>query len=219
MALSFLDKYRPTTVGQFVIPEGQNFDLLSEFLDEPWRSNWFLHGKPGLGKSTMALLMAVAATKKDSLVYKIGGRNLDDAMVELLVEKTQNRPIEGGLHAIVVDEADHIPKSGREALLYALSLNGYTCWIFTTNDKPDSFGKIFGRINDVAFSAHGIGEPAVKWLLEIAAKEGVSVSKEEAEKIVSECARDIRKCLITLEALCRVAKRKARSPVLLDRAA
>jgi DNA polymerase III delta prime subunit len=200
---SFQNKYSPSRFEDFVLPRDHSLAQAKVFLFRPRPSVWLLHGKIGLGKSTMATLMASAAAGDPSCVQTFVGSALTPDTVRELIDSTWRPPLMGRLHAIVVDEADLIPPGSKKIITETLTKPKYAAWFFTTNKKPKDFdAKFVSRTKRLYFSAHGMAIPAAKWLAGIAAKEGLSLLEGQAEKLVRDRQNDLRQALSDLENMC-----------------
>lgn len=60
---SLIDKYRPRTVKDLVLPTQHSIAPALQFCANPYPSAWLLHGRPGLGKTSLATIMGELASQ------------------------------------------------------------------------------------------------------------------------------------------------------------
>jgi replication-associated recombination protein RarA len=209
----FVEKYSPTKLEDFVMVKNRHYDLLKDFFQNPSVSHWLLHGHPGLGKSTMADLMARRVTNNNpGLVWHLIGNEVNQKVLAEIADKTQLRP-SGLFHAVIIEEIDAISPFCRTSLLKTLDPKGAnadknTCWFLTSNEEPERAvgDRIKSRINRVLFTSEGICGPAAEWLIKIADLEGFVLSKSQATKLVQESTNNIREAMSELERRCRTGR-------------
>lgn len=97
---------------------------------------WLLAGSSGLGKTTLALLIAKSLQSEASEILEINASDMngvDDARA--LVERAKYGAFTGGKKVIVVDEGQRLTDGAQNILLKSLeNPNGSTVWIFCTTD-------------------------------------------------------------------------------------
>ena len=200
---TFVDKYKPTRVEDLILPSNHAVGAAVKFLQKPYPSGWLLYGGSGLGKTTMAEMMAIAAAEHPYSVQTFAGQELDVNQVKQLKFTCSTIPLFGRMHAIVVNEADAIPVGGRLALLALLEIYRHSCWIFTSNKSVKDFDSPFrSRLRPQLFKGQGICTPASKLLVRIARNEGLDLAITEAEAIMKEVKNNIRGALNALEIMC-----------------
>jgi replication-associated recombination protein RarA len=209
---SFISKHRPTNLAQLVLPWQHGLNSALDFVANPHPEAYLFYGPPGLGKTSLARIIAHAAAGDPFSVRYFMGPDLDSNTVRDIAAASFHPPLFGKLHAFVVDEADSIPRGGQIRLLGMLENPGPTVWVFTSNEGLDDFEPRFvSRVKALHFSTQGMFDPATKWLLTIAKEEGVALSKATAQRLIRECKNNLRAALQALE-LMKADQVKGRLP-------
>lgn len=126
------EKYRPHRMADFIGLEAPK-RIMASFIARPRPDAWFFVGPSGTGKTTMAL--AVCEAIKGEL-HHIPSRSCDLETIENTCRMCQYIPIGGGLHVILVDEADQMTGAAQLALLSKLDATAMppnTVFFFTSN--------------------------------------------------------------------------------------
>ena len=197
---TFISKYRPTNLTEMVLPWQHGLNKALDFVSNPYPEAFLFYGSPGLGKTSLARIVAQAAAGDPFSVRYLSGPDLDSSTVRDIAATSYQPPLFGKYHAFVVDEADQTPRGGQIRLLSLLENLGHTVWIFTSNESMEEFEPRFiSRVKALLFSKQGIMEPATEWLIFIARKEGISLSKNSAANLIRESNNNLRMALQALE--------------------
>jgi replication-associated recombination protein RarA len=195
------DKYRPQTFGDLVLPTNHGLGAAVRFIANPSRSRWMIVGKSGLGKSSLAEIMARACADPLCTEHLVGP-DLDSHKVRELSNTSRNRPLFGRFYCYVCHEADAIPAQGQVRLLNALEQPDFAIWIFTSNEEVEDWEPRFlSRFTLLEFSNQKLAEPAIHWLCRIAALEGLHLNRDTSEKIIRASKNNLRTALQRLEGL------------------
>jgi putative ATPase len=197
---TLIDKHRPQSLADYVLPSRHSLGKALEFLESPYPSAWLLHGPPGLGKTSLAMMMARAAIR-DSIEYQhIPGPDLTIELVRELARTCGQRSMYGGLHAVVVDESDAIPRAAQVRLLSVLENLNHAVIVFTSNQDIDEFEpRMLSRLRPQLFTSQGLLRPGTDWLLAIAAKEGIDLPRKAAERMIVLSKSNLRAALQMLD--------------------
>jgi replication-associated recombination protein RarA len=199
--LPLTEKYRPKSLAQLVLPPQHNLAAALRFVRAPYPASFLLSGRSGLGKSSLAEIMAAAASHPLSIQHFVGC-DLDSFTVKSLEATCTSRPLFGDRYSFVIDEADAIPAGGQIRLLRLLEIARYCCFIFTSNEGTDQFeARFLSRLIVQTFSNQGLAEPAARWLSQVARAEGLEMSINEGEKIMRTSRNNLRAALQALEIL------------------
>ena len=128
---SLVTKYRPSSLDQLVLPTAHNVEPALQFVRAPYPSAWLVYGKPGLGKTSMASIMAAAAAQNPYSLRTYMGPDLDSSAVRELALTVAQPPLFGHYYGIVVNESDSIPRGGQIRLLGLLDDLRHAAIIFT----------------------------------------------------------------------------------------
>ena len=201
--IALIEKYRPRCIADLILPPNHHLAPALEFLADPSPGAYLSYGHSGLGKTSLAHLMADAATgdhQHTKLVYS--GADLTIDVVRHLASIVAQRPLFGLYHAIVVDEADAIPRAAQVRLLQVLDHPGSAVWLFSSNDGIEEFEPRFvSRCKPLPFTSQGLLSVATPWLTDIAAKEGIPLEKKMAERILKDERNNLRGAIQSLDIL------------------
>ncbi len=196
---SLAKKYRPRHISEMVLPACHELNPAFRFLRAPYPSEWLFTGKSGIGKSTLAEIMAQTCANENH-VHRLVGSDLDSNRVKDIEASVRHSPLFGGFHFFRVDEADTITSGGQVRLLTLLESAQNCIWVFTSNEGTDHFeSRFLSRVHHINFSTHGLLESAVPWLIEIADREGIDLSPDEATKIIRATKNNLRSALREIE--------------------
>jgi replication-associated recombination protein RarA len=196
-----VEKYRPTRIEDFVLPSRHCLHKVLQWIEDPYPSAWLFHGPSGVGKTSLAIIMAALASPCEHGRQVYLGPDLDASRVRQLAPSLVHRPVWGGMHAIRIDEADSIPEIGQVRLLGLLENKGHALVIATSNQDLEKYeSRLTSRFYPVHFSVEGLLKPGTDWLLGIAEKEEISINRKAAERMVVESKSNLRAALQRLDA-------------------
>ena len=215
---SLTEKYRPKTLQDLVLSPQHGLAASLEFCRSPYASAWLHHGKSGLGKSSLAEIMARVASNP-LCIHRYAGPDLTSDIVRSLTAAFTTRPLCGGFYSIVVHEADCIPRLAQVRLLDLLDRlkECHAVVLLTSNDDLPSFeDRFLSRVRTQLFTAQGLAPVAKSWLLRIAANENIRITPVEAGRIIKLSKNNLRKALSDLEVLGAERRVTAPAPSLPD---
>ncbi len=203
MAAPLADRIRPQTLDEVV---GQRHLLgkdmpLRRIMESGRIPNMIFYGPSGVGKTTVARIMANAANKR---LHKLNGTNASTADIKAIVEELDTIAGYNGV-LLYLDEIQYLNKKQQQSLLEYIE-NGQITLIASTTENPYFY--IYNAIlsRSTVFEFRPV-EPAE---IERAVTRAFSLMEEElACKIVPEdgvvshialsCGGDVRKSLNTVE--------------------
>lgn len=203
MSAPLADKMRPKTLDQIV---GQQHILsengvLRHVIKSGKIPNMIFHGPPGVGKTTVANMIAKSSGKR---LYQLNGTSCSTADIKEIVEQTSTIAGIGGI-VLYLDEIQYLNKKQQQTLLEFME-NGSITLIASTTENPYFYvyGAILSRsvifefkpvlINDIA--------KALERACEIAKEELVFTIEQDTILMIAQASGgDVRKALNLLEML------------------
>lgn len=161
---SLSEKYRPQTIADFVGLEKPK-KILSKFAAKPYPSAWLFVGPSGVGKTSMA--QAMCSEIKGELHHipsqKCTAQAIDD--VRRVCHYLPFSP--GGLHVVLIDEADRMTPAAQLALLSKLDATAFppnTVFVFTCNSTDGLEPRFLSRCRVIEFSSYGMASEIASYL-------------------------------------------------------
>ena len=173
--------------------------VLSRFAQRPYPSAWLFLGESGVGKTTMALALA---SEIGAELHHIPSRNCDLETVEEAVRICHYVPMSGGLHLILVDEADQMTLAAQHAFLSKLDATAFppqTMFIFTANSIKYLEDRFLSRCHRLDFSGHNIGLELPRYLAKLWRKETGRKNGLNFAKVAEDSDCNVREALGRLE--------------------
>ncbi len=199
---SLTEKYRPAQVADLVLPDQHGVAAALKFCEAPYPSSWLLHGRSGMGKSSLAEIMAKLASKHPFATQIFSGPDVTIDVVRSMVTTFTHRPLYGDLHSVIINESDEMPRIAQVRLLEVLErLKEYQAvFILTSNENLTNFeDRLLARVKPQSFTTQGIRPKAAAWLMKIAALEGIAITPARARRLVKLAKNSLRKALQDLE--------------------
>jgi hypothetical protein len=97
---SFTDKYKPKRIQDLVLPAQHSLDASLAFCSSPYASAWLLHGRPGLGKTSLANIMG-----------EIAGPDVSIDVVRNLAASFTAGSLFGQFSTVIINESDVMPRA------------------------------------------------------------------------------------------------------------
>jgi DNA polymerase III delta prime subunit len=162
--------------------------------------NWIFYGDSGVGKTTMALALALEMGGEVHHIpsQKCTVENIEDVcrMCWYATYKVD------GFHVVIVDEADQMTEKAQLALLSKLDSTApppQTIFIFTCN-KTDGLEKRFlSRCSKLEFSNYGMRGELAAFLAKVYESETGKAGALNFERIAKESTNNVREALNRLE--------------------
>lgn len=196
------DRYAPQCIEDMVLDPGM-FTLIKSYLDKGTICNLAFFGKQGIGKTTLALLIAKHLGASTKLVSASKDRSV--AVVRGDIEEFATRmSIDGTLKIIILDEVDNMTSDAYDCLRHTVPENSDdTRFILTGNYVNKVPGPLLSRCKD--FNLKFDYEAAKKRLKFILDSEKVKYTDETfavfCDRVFKKVFPDIRKSIGYLEAM------------------
>jgi putative ATPase len=203
MAAPLADRARPEMLGEVVGQShllGEN-GLLGRIARSHTLPNMIFYGPPGVGKTTVARILAQSAGKS---LHKLNGTTASTADIKDVIERLDSFE---GLHGVVLylDEIQYLNKKQQQSLLEYIE-NGSITLISSTTENPYFYvyNAIISRSTVFEFKPVTPQQiqPAIRRAFDLMAEDiGVSLTLEDGvvEHIARGCGGDVRKSINTVE--------------------
>jgi ParB-like chromosome segregation protein Spo0J len=158
---SLLQKYRPRMLADFV-GIAKPLQIVTELSAHPFPSNWFFVGPPGLGKTTLGMVLA---DEIKAQLHHIRGKSCNLSTVEEVCAGCYYSPCTGDdwmplrFHLVLVDEANEMSYASQVAFLSRLDETApppNTIFIFTANELHNLEERFLSRCRVLEFTCDGI---------------------------------------------------------------
>lgn len=197
--LPWVEKYRPTSLEEMVMDENL-YSKLSQ-IDHTNMPNVILHGPPGTGKTTTALILAKKVAGNDFVELNASDNRGITTVSELANHFCKSVGECGGRNTKVIflDEADNITKKAQQQLINLMDNYPNVRVILTCNNVSDLIEPIQSRCSVVRYSRVSTASlcRVAKTLL---GKEGVHVPDNDIHELTLRKEGDMRSLVNELEA-------------------
>lgn len=194
-----VDRYRPKTLDD-VVGNERAVNLFRRLIQSPFPSAWLLEGKSGIGKTSVARIVAKSLATNIMDYQTYNGRDVDQRTAEEIRDRVQTLPWNGGFRVVVVDEADQMTEGAQVAFLSILeNLGSRSIVLMTSNEKDDFEPRFLSRVKVVPFTTMGMGEAGARFLVRVAAENGVTLSEADGRARMQNSKNNLRAALQDLE--------------------
>lgn len=202
--MSLINKYRPQTFDE-VIGHGSQVAALEHAVKAGTARSFLFTGPSGLGKTTLARITARAMGVKDVIEIDAATNTGIEAMREVTSSLMYRGLGEGGLKAVIVDEAHDLSKQAKESLLKILEEPPEWVYWFLCTTEPTKIGATF-RTRCLHIDLKPVAKKAITGLLdEVAIEEKLKLPKGVTALCAEESGGSPRQALSYLAA-CAAAK-------------
>jgi replication-associated recombination protein RarA len=196
---SLAEKYRPRSIDEFAGLEKPK-RILRKFTANPYPSAWLFAGPSGVGKTSMALALA---SQIGAELHHLPSGKCNAQSIEDTVRLCHYMPMTlGGLHLVLVDEADGMTNLAQLALLSKLDATAFppnTVFIFTCNGTAGLEPRFLSRCRTVEFSSYGMASEITVFLERVWHSEGGNGNGPDFSRVVKDSRNNVRDALMTLE--------------------
>jgi DNA polymerase III gamma/tau subunit len=196
--VSLSEKYRPRTVAEFVGLDKPK-RILAKFASAPYPSAWLFVGPSGVGKTSVA--QALCSDIKGELTH-IPSQKCNAQAIEEACYHCHFVPLTGGMHLVLIDEADRMTPAAQLALLSKLDATAFppnTVFIFTCNSTDGLEPRFLSRCQVIEFSSYGMAGEIAAYLDSVWHAEGGNGNAPDLARLAKESRNNVRDCLMRLE--------------------
>ena len=165
---------------------------------------FFLSGASGTGKTTIALLIA-AEVASEWAIEELDASDLTPAKLREVERRTSGRCVDGGGHAIVINEVHGLRKDTIRQLLVTLErIPPHVVWLFTTtSEQADNLfeecldsNPLLSRCVELPLARRGLADAFAQRAREIAQTEGLDGQPlEKYLRLVKDKRNNLRRVL------------------------
>jgi DNA polymerase III gamma/tau subunit len=195
---SLSEKYRPQGIADFVGLEKPK-KILAKFAAQPYPSAWLFVGPSGVGKTSMA--QALCAEIHGEL-HHIPSQKCNAQAIEDTCHTCHFVPLNGGMHVVLIDEADRMTPAAQLALLSKLDATAFppnTVFIFTCNSTDGLEPRFLSRCRMIEFSSYGMANEIASYLDTIWHAEGGNGNTPDLNRLAKDSRNNVRDALMKLE--------------------
>ena len=197
--ISLSEKYRPKMISEFIGLEKPK-KILTKFASAPYPSAWLFVGNPGVGKTSMALALAGQIGAE---LHHIPSQKCTAEAIDNVVRQCWYAPMTpGGLHIVLVDEADRMTPSAQLALLSKLDATAFppnTIFVFTCNETGSLEPRFLSRCRVIEFSSYGMAGEIAAYLDTVWHAEGGNGNSPDLARLAKDSRNNLRDALMKLE--------------------
>jgi DNA polymerase III delta prime subunit len=202
----WVEKFRPKTIEDYVwINDGQR-QQVETWIREGEIPHLLLSGGPGVGKSSLAMLLMKALNVDPSdIKFVNASKNTGIDYIRELENFIETMP-NGKYRYVILDEADRLSSQAQDSLKSMIEEYSVICrWILTTNRPNKIHPPLHSRMQ--GFHIEQLDrEQFVTRVATILITEGIDIKEENLEildEYVSVTYPDLRKCINTLQQNCK----------------
>lgn len=200
----WVQKYRPRTVADTILPEGLK-KTFQQFVDDVSIPNLLLTGSAGVGKTTVARAM-LEEIGCDYIVINGSMNGNIDTLRNEIAAFASSMSLQGGRKYVILDEADYLnPNSTQPALRNFMEEFSKNCgFILTCNFSNRIIEPLHSRCSVVEFKIGKEDKPKVasqfyRRVMDILSKEGVKADNKVVAQLITQYFPDYRRCLNELQ--------------------
>jgi len=190
------EKYRPSTLDEYVFRDSAQKHQVQGWVDSGMIPHLLFSGAPGVGKTTLAKILVnlLNINEYDVLEINASRENSVDAVREKITNFVATMPF-GEFKVVLLDEADYISPNGQAALRGVMETYASTARFILTCNYPNKVipalhsrcqGFHIEKIDTTEFTAR---------VATVCVTEGVDVDIDTLDSYVKATYPDLRKCI------------------------
>ena len=198
------EKFRPQVFSDYIAHK-QIIEYFENARKNQYIQNILLTGKPGCGKTTLALIVVNDILQCQYLYINASDENGIEEVRTKISQFVMTKSFDGRLKVVVLDEADGLSTQAQRALRNLMEEYSETArFILTGNERHKIIPALQSRCEsfDLTFTLQDVAKRC-EYILE---KENISLDtieqKKEFIEIIKDCCGDIRKTINRLQTCC-----------------
>lgn len=197
------EKYRPKTLEDLVLSE-ETRDAFDKFIEDKEIPHLLLHGSPGSGKTSIAMILINSIPCK-SLTLNASSKDRGiETIRSTIVDFAKSKTTDGRLKIIMLDEADGLSSDAQAALRGTMEAYSKTCrFILTANAVNKIIDPIRSRCMVFPFSQFPLSEIS-KVSFKILKDEGIEFDRRTVNVLVKRLYPDFRSVVNALQ-MCSIS--------------
>ena len=193
----WVEKYRPTSVKDYVFRDTKQKKQVSSWVDSGAITHLLFSGSAGTGKTTLAkvLLNELGVDGGDVMMINASNENNVDTMRTKINGFASSLPFSGDFKYVLLDEADYLSPNAQAILRNMMETYSTTCrFVLTCNYPNKVIPAIHSRCQGYHIEKLDTQEFTAR-VATIAITESVDVDLETLDVYVRSTYPDLRKCI------------------------
>lgn len=206
----WVEKYRPKTFDE-VVGQEEAIKIIKNQLKTGTFQGFIFYGKPGVGKTTVATIVARTMHGDEWRRNTLFMNASDERSINVIREKVKvfasTRSTTGAKKVIIMDEADALTKDAQQSLRGIIEqFSNNAVFILTCNYIDAVIEPLKSRLKPILFRPLTF-EEASQRLRYIAEKEGLEIDDEAIEYLLDVSDGDLRLSINTLQTASAISKK------------
>ncbi|EIJ89696.1 uncharacterized protein NEPG_00769 [Nematocida parisii ERTm1] len=198
--ITWTEKYRPTELDSMALPS-EIRDFFSSLLSGSYAlPNIILHGPPGSGKTSLALILASKLTRKENVLELNASSDREISAIRGKIKTfAASKAHSGEIKIIIMDECDYLTADAQHCLRRIIEdTHRNTRFIFITNYINRVIDPIKSRLVPLYIPSTGERQ-SLEVLKRITKKEGIDITECSLLYILTLAEGDLRKAIVLLQ--------------------
>jgi replication factor C small subunit len=199
----WVDKYRPTTLDQYVFKDEHQKNTIMSWVKDGTIPHILLSGSPGIGKTTLALVLMKELGIPDFDVLEVNAsRETGIDFIRDRIEPHVQRIPFGPFKVVLLDEADRLSQQAQDSLKGMIEeYSAHARFVLTCNSPNRILPPLHSRLQQMHFGSVDQTEFTAR-AATILVEEGIEFDLDTLDTYVKVTYPDLRKCTNFLQQHC-----------------